>query len=118
VIKVKSVYDQTELSDGVRILVDRVWPRGVKSISTWIDDWRWDLAPSPALRKWFHRDPRKWDAFKRRYRHELEVRDKMGDLRTLAERAKEETITFLFTTGNEEYNGAAVLKELLEKLRL
>ncbi len=117
-IKVKSVYDQVEPSGGVRILVDRVWPRGAKLVGTWINEWRWDLAPTPALRKWFHRDPRKWDAFKRRYRHELEVRDKMDDLRRLAERAKEETITFLFTTGNEEYNSAAVLKELLEKLTL
>lgn len=117
-IKVKSVYGQVEPSDGVRILVDRVWPRGAKLVRTWINEWRWDLAPTPALRKWFHRDPRKWDAFKRRYRHELEIRDKMDDLRRLAERAKEETITFLFTTGNEEYNSAAILKELLEKLTL
>ena len=117
-IKVKSVYDQVEPSDGGRILVDRVWPRRVKLVGTWIDDWRWDLAPSSALRKWFRRDPRKWDAFKRHYRHELEVRNKMDDLRRLAERAKEETITFLFTTGNQEYNSAAVLKELLEKLTL
>lgn len=117
-IKVKSVYDQPEHSDGVRILVDRVWPRGVKLAGTWIDDWRWDLAPSPALRQWFRRDSTKWETFKRRYRHELEVRDKMDDLRRLAERAKEETVTLLFTTGTEEHNGAAVLKELLEKLRL
>ena len=117
-IKVKSVYDPPEPTDGVRILVDRVWPQGVKRIGTWIDEWRWDLAPTPALRKWFHRDPKKWDAFTSRYRHELEVRDKMDDLRRLAERAKEETVTLLFTTGNEEHNGAAVLKDLLENLGL
>jgi uncharacterized protein YeaO (DUF488 family) len=116
VIKVKSVYNQVEPSDGVRILVDRVWPQGVKRVGTWIDEWRWDLAPTPALRKWFHRDPRKWDAFKRRYRHELLVRNKIEDLRRLAERAKQETVTLLFTAGDEEHNNAAVLKELLEKL--
>jgi uncharacterized protein YeaO (DUF488 family) len=116
VIKVKSVYDQVESSDGVRILVDRVWPRGVKMVETWIDEWRWDLAPTPALRKWFRRDPRKWDAFKRRYRHELVVRSKSDDLRRIAERAKRETITLLFSGRDEEHNNAAVLKELLEKL--
>ncbi len=116
-IKVKSVYDHPEHSDGVRILVDRVWPRGVKLIGTWIDDWRWDLAPSPALRKWFRLDPRKWEPFKRRYRHELEVRHKMDDLRRLAERAKEENLTLLFVAGDEEHNSAVALRELLEELR-
>ncbi len=115
-ITVKNVHDQPEPSDGVRILVDRLWPRGVRTISTWIDDWRWDLGPSPALRKWFRRDPRKWHAFKRRYRHELEVRGKMSDLRRLAEQAKVGTVTLLFVAGDEEHNSAVALKELLDEL--
>ena len=117
-IKVKSVYDPPEPTDGVRILIDRVWPQGVKRIGTRIDEWRWDLAPTPALRKWFHRDPKKWDAFTSRYRHELVVRNKIEDLRRLAERATRETITLLFAARDEEHNNAAVLKELLDNLGL
>lgn len=116
-IKVKSVYEPPEPTDGVRILIDRVLPQGVKRIGTRIDEWRWDLAPTPALRKWFHRDPKKWDAFRRRYRHELMVRNKVDDLRRLAERAKEETLTLLFVAGDEELNSAVALKEVLEELR-
>lgn len=114
-IRIKRVADPPELTDGVRILVDRVWPRGLKKIGTWIDEWRWDLAPTPALHKWFHRDPRKWEEFRRRYRHDLEVRGKGEELRRLAERAQGGTITLLFGARDAEHNNALVLKELLEE---
>lgn len=115
-IRIKRVYDPPELSDGVRILVDRVWPRGLKKAEARIDEWRWDLAPTAALRKWFHHDPRKWEAFRRRYRNELKARGKFKELQELAERAKRETLTLLFGARDEEHNNAVVLKELLEEL--
>ena len=114
-IRIKRVYDPPEVTDGVRILTDRVWPRGLKKIGTWIDEWRWDLAPTPALHQWFHRDLRKWDEFRRRYRLELEARGKAEELRRLAERAKEGTITLLFGARDAEHNSAVVLKELLDE---
>ena len=115
-IRIKRVYNQPDLSDGVRILVDRLWPRGLKKAEARIDEWRWDLAPSSALRKWFHHDPRKWDEFQRRYRNELKARGKIEELQELAGRAKRGTITLLFGARNEKHNNAVVLKELLEGL--
>lgn len=115
-IRLKRAYDPPDRSDGVRILVDRVWPRGVKKAEARIDEWRWDLAPTAALHKWFHHDPRKWEAFRRRYRNELEARGKLDELRELAERSRRETITLLFGARDEEHNNAVVLKELLEEL--
>jgi uncharacterized protein YeaO (DUF488 family) len=117
VITVKSVHDQPDVSDGVRILVDRTWPRGTKTTGRWIHEWRWDLAPTTALRKWFRRDPTKWEAFKQRYRRELEARGKIADLRRLAARARDERVTLLFTTGTPQHNSAAALQALLEELR-
>ena len=115
-IRIKRVYNQPDRSDGVRILVDRVWPRGLRKILTRIDHWRWDLAPSPALRKWFRHDPRKWGEFRRRYRNELKGRGKLEELQGLADRARRETITLLFGADDEEHNNAVVIKEILEGL--
>lgn len=115
-IKIKRVYQPRECSDGIRILLDRVWPRGLNKIEARIDEWRWDLAPSAALRKWFRHDPRKWDEFRRRYRGELKTRGKLDDLQELARRAKRERITILFGARDEAHNNAVVLKALLEEL--
>lgn len=116
VIRIRRVYDPPNRTGGVRILVDRVWPRGLKKADALIDEWRWDLAPTAALRKWFHHDPRKWEEFRRRYRLELEARGKMEDLRGLAQRAKAEAIVLLFGARDGQHNNAVVLKELLEEL--
>ncbi len=96
--------------------MDRVWPRGLTKAEARIDEWRWDLAPSAALWKWFRHDPRKWDEFQRRYRNELRARGKLEELQTLADRAQRETVTLLFGARDEERNNAVVLKELLEGL--
>jgi uncharacterized protein YeaO (DUF488 family) len=100
----------------VRILVDRIWPRGVKRAEGRIDEWRWDLAPTRALRKWFRHDPKKWNEFRARYQTELQARGKLQELQQLAKRAVRERITLLFAARDEEHNNAVVLKELLEEL--
>lgn len=115
-IKIKAAYSQPHSSDGVRILVERVWPRGLSIEGARIAGWRWDLAPTAALRRWFRHDPRKWSEFKIRYRSELEERGKLDEVRKLAERARRETITLLFAARDEEQNNAVVLKEILEDL--
>lgn len=115
-IKIKAAYSQPHSSDGVRILVERIWPRGLKKSGTRIDEWRWDIAPTAALRQWFRHDPRKWDEFKMRYRKELESREKIDELRKLADQARRQTITLLFSARDRQHNTAVVLKEILEKL--
>lgn len=114
VIRIKRVYDPPDPSDGLRVLVDRLWPRGLKKAEAGIDEWRKDLAPSDALRKWFHHDPRKWEEFRRRYREEL--RGKIEEVKRLAEEARRGTITLLYSARDEERNQAVVLRELLEEL--
>ena len=85
-IKIKRVYEQPDKDDGRRVLVDRIWPRGISKDKARLSDWRKDLAPSNELRKWFGHDPERWEEFKVRYRAELEEAGKMGDLRDIAER--------------------------------
>ncbi len=110
------MYDRPDIADGVRVLVDRVWPRGVKKLDARIDEWRCDLAPTAPLRKWFHHDPKKWEAFSRRYRSELEARGKLDELRRLADRARRNTITLLFGARDLERNNAVILKQVVEEL--
>jgi uncharacterized protein YeaO (DUF488 family) len=116
VIRIKRVYNQPDRADGVRILVDRLRPRGLAKEKAGIDEWRQDLAPTAGLRKWFGHDPRKWDEFRRRYRNELKARGKLTELRELADRARRETITRLFGAHDETHNNAVVLKELLAEV--
>jgi uncharacterized protein YeaO (DUF488 family) len=80
VLHVKSVYEDPETSDGERILVDRIWPRGISKDKARLSNWRKDLAPSKDLREWFGHEPDRWEEFKERYRAELEEAGKMGDL--------------------------------------
>lgn len=90
-IRIKRVYGRPDRADGVRILVDRLWSRGLKKAEARIDEWRQDLAPIAALRKWFGHDPRKWDEFRRRYWNELKATGKLEELQALAGRARRET---------------------------
>jgi uncharacterized protein YeaO (DUF488 family) len=83
-IKTKRVYEQPDKEDGRRILVDRIWPRGISKDRARLSDWRRDLAPSNELRRWFGHEPHRWEEFKERYRAELEVAGKTGDLRDIA----------------------------------
>jgi len=113
-IRIKRVYDLAEARDGERILIDRLWPRGVSKEKARLDEWRKDLAPSDELRKWFKHDPVKWDEFRRRYRKEL--RPKIAELKKLS-RKNRRTITLLYGAHDTEHNNAAALKELLDRLQ-
>lgn len=113
-IRIKRVYDPPDPSDGLRVLVDRLWPRGLAKEKARIDEWRKDLAPGDALRKWFGHDPRRWEEFERRYREELQ--GKMEGVKGLAEQARRGTTTLLYGARDEEHNNAVVLKDVLERL--
>lgn len=112
-IKIKRIYDPASPKDGKRILIDRLWPRGIKKDDAKIDEWLKDIAPSNELRQWFSHDPSKWEEFKRRYKKELKNKSEM--LEMIREKAKISTITLLFAAKDIEHNNAVVLKEILEK---
>ena len=111
-IQIKRAYDPAEKSDGKRILVDRLWPRGVTKERAALDRWAKDLAPSNELRQWFHHDASNWEEFENRYRAELA--DKKEDLRELAKEAKHSMLTLVYGAKDPERNQAVVLKELIE----
>jgi uncharacterized protein YeaO (DUF488 family) len=112
-IRLKRAYEEPAKRDGLRILVERLWPRGVRKDEAAIDLWLKDLAPSAELRTWFGHDPEKWDEFRRRYRAELE---RKGDLLVLLKhRATEGAVTFVYAAHDEERNSAVALKEFLEE---
>jgi uncharacterized protein YeaO (DUF488 family) len=111
-IRLKRAYEAPGASDGYRVLVDRVWPRGVKKDEARIDAWLREVAPSTELRKWFGHDPAKWNEFKSRYFAELENhREALNDL---LGRVREGRITLVFGAKDETHNNAVVLKEYLE----
>jgi len=114
-IRIKRVYEKPDPSDEIRILVDRLWPRGMSKAAARIDEWRKDLAPTDALRKWFNHDPRKWEEFCLRYRNELDASRKMEDLKELAVRVKTETVTLLYAAHDKTRNNAVALKKIIEK---
>jgi uncharacterized protein YeaO (DUF488 family) len=116
-IRIKRVYSEPGLHDGIRILVDRMWPRGVPKKRARIDAWRKELAPSTSLRRWFGHDPAKWIGFRKRYRMELTDSDQTAALKELARLSRHRTITLLYGAADEEHNQAVFLKELLDKLR-
>ena len=111
-IKVKRVYDDSSAEDGIRILVDRLWPRGLKKEAARLDDWLKEIAPSNELRKWFGHDPDRWEEFKARYFHELERQNEA--INKIREKASSSTVTLLFAARDETYNNAVALREYLE----
>jgi len=111
-IKIKRIYDPASPEDGKRILVDRLWPRGIRKDDAMVDEWLKDIAPSNELRKWFSHDPTKWKEFKKKY--EKELKSKSLILERLKEEAKENMITILYASKDEKHNNALVLKEMLE----
>lgn len=115
-IRVKRIYDPPERTDGYRVLVDRLWPRGLAKEDARLSEWRPDLAPTHVLRKWFGHDPARWDEFRLRYRNELDAAGKMEELRLLGARAAKETVTLLYAAADLERNNAEALKEILESL--
>ena len=112
-IDVKRAYEPPARSDGYRVLVDRIWPRGVTKDDLEVDAWLKDVAPSTALRKWFGHDPKKWDEFRRRYARELEPH--AAALGQLVERARAGRVTLVFGAKDTEHNNAVALKEHLER---
>lgn len=112
-IHIKRVYDPLEMSDGVRVLVDRLWPRGVAKDRAAIQQWSKDLAPSTELRKWFGHDPAKWKKFQIRYRAELQA--KTGELEQLRRLSNDHTVTLVYGAKDELHNHAIVLKQVLDR---
>ena len=114
-IRLKRAYDAVSKDDGLRILVERLWPRGVSKQRAKIDLWLKDVAPSTELRKWFGHDPDRWPGFRKRYAAELKEK---GDVLTLLKhRADEGRVTFVYAAHDEEHNSARVLKEFLERAK-
>jgi len=113
--KIKRVYQDLEDDDGYRILVDRIWPRGISKEKAKLDLWMKEIAPSNVLRKWFSHKPEKWDEFKNRYIKELE--DKQDLIRQLYDLEKtNNTVTLIYSAKNEKQNNAVVLLEILKKI--
>ena len=114
-IKIKRVYDSPAMEDGFRILVDRLWPRGITKEKASVDLWLREIAPSNDLRKWFSHDPKKWGEFKIKYENEL--RDKQELLREIRKAEKEKGIvTLLYSARDEEHNNAVALSVILKKV--
>jgi uncharacterized protein YeaO (DUF488 family) len=113
VIRIKRVYETPETSDGMRILIDRLWPRGLTKDRARVDMWLKDIAPSAGLREWFGHDPAKWDEFQRRYQAELDANQaKVAELRVPLQRGP---ATLVYSARDEQHNDAVVLKAYLEK---
>ena len=112
-ILLKRVYESATPEDGFRILVERLWPRGLSKQAAHIDLWLKDISPTPALRKWYSHDVSKWIEFQQRYRAELGVNQAVSHLRSLI--LEKGTVTFVYAARDEEHNSAWVLKEFLER---
>jgi uncharacterized protein YeaO (DUF488 family) len=114
-LRLKRIYDPPEDSDGLRILVDRLWPRGLRKGEAGIDFWAKDVAPSTELRRWFHsgEDDAKWAEFRRRYEAELARNRK--EVEALRARIKGRTATLLYAAADREHNHAIVLRDFLER---
>lgn len=110
-IKLKRAYEAPAPDDGTRILIDRLWPRGVKKTDAEIDEWMKEIAPSTELRKWFGHDPERWREFRRRYQSEIRQHpDEFDRLRMLAQHGR---VTLVFSAHDEAHNDAVVLRDLL-----
>ncbi|MCJ7843332.1 DUF488 domain-containing protein [Lederbergia sp. NSJ-179] len=118
-IKIKRIYDPYNQEDGARILVDRIWPRGIKKEDAKLEDWLKEIAPSSDLRKWFGHDPERFADFRKKYLQELrEDNEKREALEQLCKRAEKQDITLVYAAKNEKHNQAVILKkEIEEKLR-
>ncbi|OJY31063.1 MAG: hypothetical protein BGO98_45070 [Myxococcales bacterium 68-20] len=114
-LRIKRVYEPATPGDGARVLVDRLWPRGLNKEEAHLDDWLRDLAPSDELRKWFGHDPRRFAEFQKRYEHELEDDAARTLLDDLARRATRGTLTLVFAAKDAEHNNAVVLAREIER---
>lgn len=114
-IQIKRVYEAADKMDGTRLLVERLWPRGVKKESLQIEGWLKDVGPSTELRKWFSHDPAKWDEFRRRYFVELEGNP--DSWHPIIKAARQGTVTLIYSSHDTEHNNAVALKEFLKHHR-
>lgn len=114
-IKLKRAYDKPDKNDGVRILVDRLWPRGVSKKEAEIDIWLKEIAPSDELRKWFDHEKERWQEFKKRYFNEIE--EKISLIHPVIEYIEKDhgVITLVYAAKDEEHNNAIAIKEILQK---
>ena len=110
-VRLKRAYEKPARDDGIRILIDRLWPRGVRKADAELDQWVKEIAPSTALRKWFGHDAARWPEFRRRYAEEIRQHpDELGQLRDLARKGP---VTLVYSAHDEQRNDAVVLRELL-----
>lgn len=112
-ILIKRAYTKPARTDGYRVLVDRIWPRGVSKDEAELDDWMKEIAPSSELRKWFDHDSNRWEEFKHRYFKELDSKSK--ELNFLRNKAKNVRVTLIYSAKDEEHNYAVALKEYLNE---
>lgn len=112
-IKLKRVYEEPSDDDGIRILVERLWPRGVSKQNARIDEWNKDVAPSTELREWFGHDPSRWEEFVKRYWAELAANP--GPVGELKRRTDSGIVTFVYAAHDEQHNGALALKRYIER---
>ena len=115
-LKIKRAYDKKETGDGKRILIDRLWPRGLSKADAKIDQWLKDLAPSTELRKWFGHDPAKWIEFKKRYLAELSEPGKQALLENISQMARRNNITLIYSAKDTEHSDVKVLEEIIGKM--
>jgi uncharacterized protein YeaO (DUF488 family) len=113
VIRLKRVYDPATPDDGYRVLVERLWPRGVSKEKAQLDDWPKAITPSDDLRRWYGHDPQKWDEFQDRYQQELQSADAQAVLDDLTERARNGTVTLVYASKDSDISCSAVLQRLL-----
>ena len=112
-VRLKRAYEPAAATDGSRVLIDRIWPRGVSREEAHLDEWARELAPSSELRRWFSHDPDRFAEFRRRYRAELTAQE--AKLRELRQRARQGTLTLVYAARDTEHNDAVVLAELLRR---
>jgi len=112
-VRLKRAYDPAEASDGYRVLIDRIWPRGISKDEAQLDEWARELAPSDELRRWFGHEPERFGEFRRRYAAELAAVD--AKLRELRRRAREGALTLVYGARDVEHNDAVVLAEILRR---
>jgi uncharacterized protein YeaO (DUF488 family) len=113
-IKIKRVYETSDESDGTRILVDRLWPRGLSKEKARIDFWAKDISPSTELRQWYKHDPDKWHEFKDKYFNELN--NNLKGVKELLQYVNERNVTFVYSSKEQHLNNAVALKEYVESL--
>src|SRR5699024_5242326 len=115
-VKLKRIYEEASKNDGARILVDRVWPRGISKEKANLDEWLKEIGPSTELRKWFNHDPEKYNEFKEKYKKEIEEGKQKEELDNMKEISKKESshVTLLYAAKDKKHNQAQVLKELID----